>query len=49
MTTTTAIGWKSNSHLLPGEENMLIKGVSSEGLLRCAMWSLRPVGPGTPP
>lgn len=21
-------------HLLPGEENMLIKGVSSEGLLR---------------
>ena len=24
-------------HLLPGEENMLIKGVSSEGLLRWAI------------
>jgi hypothetical protein len=40
---------KRNDNLLPGEENMLIKGVSSEGLLRWAMCSLRPVGPGTPP
>jgi hypothetical protein len=24
-------------HILPGEENMLIRGVSSEGLLRWAM------------
>lgn len=35
--------------LLPGLEYMLIRGVSSEGLLRWAMCSRRPVGPGTPP
>lgn len=34
---------------LPGLANMLINGVSSEGLRRCAMCSLRPAGPGTPP
>lgn len=37
-------GWD----LLPGLANMLINGVNSEGLRRCAMCSLRPVGPWTP-
>ena len=37
------------SHVLPGLANMLINGVNSEGLLRWAMCSLRPAGPGTPP
>ena len=46
MTTT----WPSKGEdLLPGDENMLINGVSSEGLLRWAMCNRRPVGPGTPP
>ena len=27
---------------------ILMSGVSSDGLLRCAMCSLRPAGPGTP-
>lgn len=34
--------------LPPGEENILINGVSSDGLLRCAICNLRPVGPETP-
>lgn len=38
-----------NSNLLPGFANMLINGVSSDGLRRWAMCSLRPAGPGTPP
>lgn len=43
--------WQKDAewNLLPGDENMLISGVSSDGLLRWAIWSLRPVGPGTPP
>lgn len=39
----------SFNNVLPGLANMLINGVNSEGLLRWAMCSLRPAGPGTPP
>jgi len=46
---TTAAVSEQENNLLPGVENMLIKGVSSEGLLRWAICNLRPVGPGTPP
>lgn len=34
--------------LPPGEENILISGVSSDGLLRCAICNLRPGGPEPP-
>lgn len=40
---------EKRNNLLPGEENMLMSGVSSDGLLRWAICSLLPVGPGTPP
>jgi hypothetical protein len=40
---------ETKQNLLPGEENILMSGVSSDGLLRWAICSLLPVGPGTPP
>jgi hypothetical protein len=38
-------GKENGGGLLPGLANMLMSGVSSDGLRRCAMCSLRPAGP----
>lgn len=51
---TQTVRWQSRDsttriNSLPGLAYMLIKGVSSEGLLRWAICRRFPAGPGTPP